>query len=163
MELAASAAARDPANLASLVRQLDDANAVVRHWAILGILMLGEAGLEARDRLAASMRDDPLPQNRVAAAEAVARIAPSPEAIAILARLLEESPLMPVRLQAINALTFLGEQARPALAAIERAAAGEQEFLRSAGRYLAAVLTGRYDPSFPVTDLDWVRRKYAGA
>ncbi len=85
MELAASAAARDPAKLESLIRQLDDANAVIRHWAILGILMLGEAGLEARDRLAGAMRDDPVPQNRVAAAEAVARIAPSPEAVAILA------------------------------------------------------------------------------
>ena len=69
---------------------------------------------------------------------------------------------MPVRLQAINALTFLGEQARTALAAIERAAAGEQELLRSAGRYLSAVLTGRYDPTFPVVDLDWLRTKYAG-
>ena len=162
MELAAMACARDRANLLSLARQLDDANAVVRHWAILGILMLGEGGLEARDRLIAAMRGDPLPQNRVAAAEAVARIAPSPEAVTILADLLDQAPLMPVRLQAINALTFLGEQARAALPAIERAAAGEQEFLRSAGRYLSAVLTGRYDPSFPVADLDWLRRKYAG-
>jgi arylsulfatase A-like enzyme len=162
MELAAAAAARDPANLASLIGQLDDPNAVIRHWAILGILMLGEAGLQARDRLAASMRDDPLVQNRVAAAEAVARLAPSPEAVTILADLLDQAPLLPVRLQAINALTFLGEQARTALAAIERAAAGEQELLRSAGRYLSAVLTGRYDPTFPVVDLDWLRTKHAG-
>jgi hypothetical protein len=160
MELAAEAAARDPGNLESLVALLDDSNAVIRHWAILGILMLGADGLAARDRLADSMRVDPLPQNKVAAAEAVARLAPSPEAVALLGELLDRSPSMPVRLQAINALTFLGEQAKAALPAIERAASGEQELLRSAGRYLSAVLEGRYDPSYPVTDLEWLRKKY---
>jgi HEAT repeat protein len=125
--------------------------------------MLGADALAARDRLATSMRDDPLPQNRVAAAEAVARLAPSPEAVGLLADLLDRSPSIPVRLQAINALTFLGEQARVALPAIERAANGEQEHLRSAGRYLQAVLEGRYDPSFPVTDLEWLRKRYSGA
>jgi hypothetical protein len=69
---------------------------------------------------------------------------------------------MPVRLQALNALTYLGEQATAALPSIARAAAGEQEYLRSAGRYLEAVLTGRYQPSFPVMDLDRLRRKSAG-
>ena len=163
MELAAAAAARERQNLASFVALLDDANAVVRHWAILGILMLGADGLPARDRLAAAMHGDALAQNRIAAAEAVARLAPSPAAVTLLADLLDQSPLMPVRLQAINALTFIGDQARAALPAIERAANGDQELLRSAGRYLSSMLDGRYDPSFAVTDLEWLRKKYSGA
>ena len=81
-------------------------------------------------------------------------------AIAILARLEDEPNSTPVRLQALNALTFLGEQARPVLGVVERAAGGDDEVLRNAGRYLAAVLTGRYEPSYPVFDLEWFRRKY---
>ena len=132
----------------------------MRHWAILGLLMLEDEAIEVRDRLAAAMRADPAPQNQIVAAEAVARLAPSPEAIAILARLADEPNSMPVRLQALNALTFLGEQARPALPVVERAAGGDDEVLRNAGRYLAAVLTGRYEPSYPVFDLEWFRRNY---
>jgi hypothetical protein len=90
-------------------------------------------------------------------------LAPSPEAVSLLADLLDQSPSMPVRLQAINALTFLGEQAKAALPAIERAASGEQEYLRSAGRYLSAVLGGRYEPSFPVFDIERLRGRYPGA
>ena len=92
-------------------------------------------------------------QNRVVAAEATATIAPSPEAIQVLAGLLDGTEPMPVKLQAINALTFLGEQSRAALPQIKRAAAGSQQFLRNCGRYLEAVLEGRYDPTFRVFDM----------
>ncbi len=58
-----------------------------------------------------------------------------------------------VRLQALNALTALGEAARPALPVVEASAASDQEYLRNAGRYLAAVLKGEYRPDYPVFDL----------
>ena len=63
-----------------------------------------------------------------------------------------------MRLQALNALTALGEAARPALSVIEAAAASDQEYLRNAGRYLAAVLKGEYRPDYPVFDLGRMAR-----
>lgn len=56
-----------------------------------------------------------------------------------------------VRLQALNALTFIGEPARAVLPIIERAieSAGD-EYVRSAGRYLSFILRGTYTPSSPV-------------
>ena len=92
----------------------------------------------------------PLSQNRVVAAEAVATIAPSPEAVSVLKGILDGTEAWPVKLQALNSLTFLGDQAKAALPSIKAAAAGSQEYLRNAGRYLEAVLEGRYEPSSPV-------------
>lgn len=53
-------------------------------------------------------------------------------------------------LQALNALTFLGDQAKAELRTIKTAAASRQEYVRNAGRYLEAVLEGRYEPSYQV-------------
>jgi hypothetical protein len=36
------------------------------------------------------------------------------------------------------------------LSTVKAAAASQQEYLRNAGRYLEAVLEGRYDPSYRV-------------
>lgn len=112
--------------------------------------MLRAAAAPARDALVAMMRGDAVPQNVVVAAEAVARLAPSPDAIAVLAGLVDGSEPWPVKLQALNALTFVGDQAKAALPTIKRAAAGDQEYLRNAGRYLEAVLEGRYEPTYQV-------------
>jgi hypothetical protein len=50
-----------------------------------------------------------------------------------------------------DALPVVGsEAAKAALPTIKRAAAGNQEYLRNAGRYLEAVLEGRYDPAYQV-------------
>jgi arylsulfatase A-like enzyme len=150
MELAAKAAAREAAHLAAFVRDVGAPNPIVRHWAAQGLLMLGAAGAPAREALVAMMRGDAVKQNVVVAAEAVARLGPSPDAIAVLAGLVDGSEPWPVKLQALNALTFLGEQAKAALPTIARAATGSQEYLRNAGRYLEAVLEGRYDPTYQV-------------
>jgi hypothetical protein len=123
---------------------------VVRHWAAQGLLMLGAAAAPARERLAAMVRDDAVVQNQVVAAEAVATIAPSPDAVARLAAIVDGRDPWPVRLQALNALTFLGDQARAVLPTVKKAAASDQEYLRNAGRYLEAVLEGRYAPAYPV-------------
>jgi arylsulfatase A-like enzyme len=153
MGLAAKACARDARNVTELRGLLADPHALVRHWAAQGLLMLGTKASAARGALETMMRTDTTMQNRVVAAEAVATMAPSPEAVNVLATLLDGSEPMPVRLQAINALTFLGEQSQAALPQIKRAAEGSQQFLRNCGRYLEAVLEGRYDPTFPVFDL----------
>jgi arylsulfatase A-like enzyme len=150
MLLGANAAARDPQHLPEFTSLLVDPNPIIRHWAAQGLLMLGAAAAPARDTLVAMMRDDPVAQNRVVAAEAVANLSPSPEAVAVLTGLVDGADPWPVKLQALNSLTFVGDQARTALPTIKRAAAGEQEYLRNAGRYLEAVLEGRYEPAYPV-------------
>ena len=150
MTLAATAAARDPKSVDQLTTVLRHANPVMRHWAAQGLLMLGAQAAPARDALVAMMNADAALQNRVVAAEAVATIAPSPEAVKALAAIIDGTDSEPVKLQALNSLTFLGTQAMLALPTIKAAAAGEQAYLRNAGRYLEAVLEGRYDPSYPV-------------
>ena len=150
LALAAKAAGRDRANVAELTVLLADPNPIVRHWAALGLLMLGQVAAPARETLEAMMRADAVPQNRVVAAEAIAGLGPFADAVGVLAGLLDGADEWPVKLQALNALTFLGVKAEAALPAIKRAAAGEQEYLRNAGRYLEAVLEGRYDPTYRV-------------
>jgi hypothetical protein len=55
-----------------------------------------------------------------------------------------------VRLQALNALTYIGAAARPALPAIIGASLSTDEYLRRAARYLLLTLTGTYTPSAPI-------------
>lgn len=150
MEIGAKAASRDAQHVAEFTTLLGDANPIVRHWAAQGLLMLGAKAAPARATLEAMMKSDAAPQNRAVAAEAVATIAPSPEAVTTLAAIVDGSDPWPVKLQALNSLTFIGGQAKAALPTIKKAAAGEQEYLRNAGRFLEAVLEGRYDPSYPV-------------
>lgn len=150
MALGARAAARDRANLASFIADLGDPNPIVRYWAAQGMLMLGAGAAPARAALDRMMRSDAVAQNRVVAAEALATIASSPEAVRTLAAIVDGADPWPVKLQALNALTFLGDQAKAVLPTIKAAAESTQEYLRNAGRYLEALLEGRYEPSYPV-------------
>jgi hypothetical protein len=65
---------------------------------------------------------------------------------------------MAIQLQALNALTYIGAPARAALPQIRRAAEDNQSNVRTAGRYLAAVLDGTYAPGFASFDLDHMRQ-----
>jgi hypothetical protein len=67
-----------------------------------------------------------------------------------------------VKLQALNALTALGEQARAVLPTIKAAAGSDQEYLRNAGRYFEAVLEGRYTPEYPVFSPPGARGRRGG-
>lgn len=158
MALAAIAARGDRANLSYLNEQLDEANEVLRYWAATGLLILGDAARNSLTRLQTAMRDDVSPQVRVVAAEAVANLTDGTQAVALLADLLEHHPHPRVKLQAMNALTFIGDKARPAQAVIARAARSDDEYLIDAGRYLELVLDGTYKPSTPTIDLEAVTR-----
>ena len=160
MALAANACARDPVNVTEFIKLLGDANPIVRHWAAQGLLMLGAAAAPARGRLVEAMQSDPVTQNRVVAAEAVAAIAPSPEAVAALAAIVDGTAPPIVKLQALNSLTFLGEQAKAVLPTIKRAATvAETEYTKNAARYLDAVLEGRYEPGYPVFEIAGMERR----
>jgi len=158
MALAGIAAAGEASNLPVLGKALDDADPVVRYWAASGHLVVGAQATSGAETLARMMRGDAVPQVRVVAAEASAHLGAAPEAVAVLADLAGSDQAWQVRLQALNALTALGESARPALPVFEAAAVSDQEYLRNAGRYMAAVLKGEYRPDFPVFDLKRMMR-----
>jgi hypothetical protein len=78
--------------------------------------------------------------------------------VSILADLTEAEHPTPVQLQALNALTFMGDAARPALPAIARAAEDDEVNICNAARYLSAILNGVYDPAMPIFDVERLRR-----
>jgi hypothetical protein len=61
-------------------------------------------------------------------------------------------PIWQGQLHALNALSHVGEPAGAVFPAIQSAAHSEQEYVRSAGRYLAGVIDGTYTPATPVFD-----------
>ncbi|WP_018653177.1 sulfatase-like hydrolase/transferase [Actinomadura flavalba] len=153
LRLAATAIRRDPRDVPELVRALDDRNEVIRFWAASGLVMqrAGRAGTAA-DALLRRVGHDASPQVRVAAAEALARHdrRHTARAVAFLAGTLDAHEAAPVRLQALNALVFLGEDARPALPVIERAAASSDGTVNKLATYLKLVLNGEYTPETPI-------------
>lgn len=153
MTLAEQAAQRRPANRGMLQARLNDPNDIMRFWAAQGLLMLGSDARAALPALDHAMRNDPSPHVRVVAAEAVAGLANPEPAVAVLTGLLDTSYAPPVRLQAINALTFLGAKARPALPVIQALANDQSRYVGNAARYLAMVLEGSYEPSKITMDL----------
>lgn len=158
MDLAAAAARGDAANLPLLRKELSDPNEVVRYWAAQGLLILGNKAKDAVSDLRKVVADDRSAHVRIAAAEAIVNLTGDSEALRVLARLLDKSPNSRVRLQALNALTYVPrEKARIALGEILNAAESDDEYLRDAGRYLRFVLEGTYTPASPVYDNEWAR------
>ena len=145
MALAATACARAPRNLTTLTDALSATNEVERYWGAMGLLMLGKASAPVADRLRERLAAETTPQISVPLAEALAMLGEE-QGVAVLAAIVTAGD-PPTALQALDALTALGEAARPAMPAIEEAAVSDQAYIRSAGRYLKAVLTGAYDPA----------------
>jgi len=85
--------------------------------------MLKEAGQPAVAALTARLDSDPSPQVRVVVAEALARLGHTGRPVAFLAQTADNHDNMWVRLQAFNALTYVGVAALPYTDVIERAAA----------------------------------------
>ncbi|MCR5880010.1 sulfatase-like hydrolase/transferase [Phenylobacterium sp. J367] len=152
MALAALACGRNAANLMALRRDLGHDNEAVRYWAAMGLLMLGRGAAPALGAVRARLRSETSPQVKVVLAEALGQAGHPAEAVALLARVLDNDRSRRVKLQAINALQRLGAAARPALPAAERAAATGDEYLKNSARYLKLKLNGHYTPSTPIFD-----------
>ena len=157
MVLAAAAARRDPQHSGEFLDKLGSANPILRYWSAMGLL-IGTAPAESRAALEAVMRSDPVPHVRVVAAEAVAKAWRSEEAVSQLGSLAGTEQPWQVRLQAVNALTYLGESARAVLPAIEEAAKTDDDYISRAGLYLAARLKGTYTPSMKMFDIEKMMR-----
>ena len=153
MALAGIAAQGKPENIAYLSANLVDPNEIIRYWAAQGLLILGDKARPAIDLLQQRLTREPSAHVKIALAEALAKLTAEPAPVDTLIDLLDHHPHPKVRLQALNALTFIGERAKPARAAVARAAENHDEYLMNAGRYLGAVLDGTYQPSMPLFNM----------
>jgi hypothetical protein len=151
MQVADSAIRRDPAQAAQFTQLLSDSNEVIRYWAAQALLMLKDRAAIAKTALEACLENDSSPQVRIIAAEALAKLGAPERSVQYLGEVLSAHPDARVRLQSLNALTFIGEPARAVLPIVERAiqSAGD-EYIRSAARYLSFILRRTYTPSSPV-------------
>lgn len=116
MQTATLAASRDRAVLPKLQQRLRDKNAVVRYWAATGCTVLGDAARPAKDELLRLLRDEEI-SVRIAAAEALYKLGEKDEVISVLKNALTSDNTM-ARLQALNVLEDMGDDARPAADAI---------------------------------------------
>lgn len=154
LETALMASAQDAANLPALMRAAGDEAMPVRWWAALGCAMLGERAAEARPVLE-RLLEDPSGFVRVAAADALARQGLRELALPVLAAAMDDLESPWCSLQACNALSRMGEGARPLLPRIrafaERVAQDEsfsnpQAYPRRIVGHLLDVLEGRFTP-----------------
>ncbi|HBO44754.1 MAG TPA: sulfatase [Planctomycetaceae bacterium] len=111
---------RDPAQIPELVALLDDKEPAVRWWAAMGLTALGREASEAEPALRKCLADDS-PLVRVAAAEGLYKLGRVDEALTTLTATLQD-PTPFARLRALNVLYRMGDDARPALPALEKAA-----------------------------------------
>ncbi len=159
MALAGIAARGKPAGLPTLTRALGASTPVLRYWAATGLLILGKQAATARQALHKALAGDTSPYVKIVVAEALIGLGDTKDAVAVLIVLADTSPSWQVRLHALNALTFIGDNAHPALAAAEHAAQSDQEYIRSAGRYLVLKIRGQYTPQTPVFDMEHMRSR----
>ena len=146
MRLGETAARGNPASLGELTGLLNSPTEVMRYWAATGLLVLGRHAAPAIGALQRAVESDPSVHVRIVAAEALAKLGNADSAVPMLIALLESDAAWQIKLQAVNALTFMGELAAPALPAARTLAEGSNTYLRSAGKYLALQLTGQYTP-----------------
>jgi arylsulfatase A-like enzyme len=144
--LGAKAAAGDPDSVPALVEALASPAEVVRYWGATGLLILGSGALPLRETLRAAFATEPSPSVQIVMAEALVRLGEPEAALARLIAILYSDAPWQIKLPAINALTFIGSAAAPALPAARRMAESSVTFLQSAGKYLTLQLTSEYRP-----------------
>ena len=115
-----------------LIARLDDEDPAVRFWAVIGLTnAAGEsepsATLDAPavDALQKTLAD-PSVEVRIACAETLCRVGREESGVPVLIDALSHESFW-VRLEAANALDRIGEKARPALAALQKAAADQSK------------------------------------
>ena len=158
-ELACLASARDVQYLPTFVAALADSSEPIRWWGAQGCTMLRKEAAPAEGALRKCLEDSS-GAVQAAAAEAMAGVGKSEEALPVLERLIEQTSNGGFATQAANVLARLGEAARPALpamlATLEKRKAqpdGPSKAEQYASRYpkdilikTIAVLEGKIDP-----------------
>jgi HEAT repeat protein len=111
--------------------------------------MLGIGGEPASSALEERLASDASVRVRVVVAEALANLGDA-RAVAFLAETVDTHDDVRVRLQALNALTYVPLAAvQPYAAVVERVTHDPDEYVGNAARYLHAMVSGTYDPLAP--------------
>ncbi|AXB78018.1 sulfatase [Novosphingobium sp. P6W] len=159
MALARTAAIGRIEGLPSLRAALASSVEVLRYWAAIGLLILGDKAAPAKAEMLDAFTRETRPHVRIQLAEALTKMGRTDAAVPALVTLCTPAQPWQIRLHAINALTFLGKAAMPALEVAHMAMNGENEYLKSAGKYLALTLTDCYTPSTPIFDWEGLLAK----
>lgn len=116
LETAELASSRNPGAFPVLMERLADKNPIIRYWAVTGCIVLSKHAGPAKQRLTLLAADREI-SVRNAAAEALYILGDENAAVGVLKNSLKSDNVM-ARVQALNVLESMGEDARPALAEI---------------------------------------------
>jgi len=125
MRAADLANAMKPENISQLVDLLHDADSAVRWWGATGLLSLGADAASVKPELMTTL-DDPAPNVRLVAAEAVAHLGESDRALQAIAETLRIKDVY-IRLAALNVAGRLGSLARPLVPLIKESKLKDKE------------------------------------
>jgi uncharacterized sulfatase len=117
MTTAELAASRDAEAVPRLKDALAHADAAVRYWAVIGLLIRGETAVAKNLDPLRKALNDPAPSVRIAAAEALARYGAAGDLDTAMKVLLEAAPQdkngLYVSILALNAIDAIGAKAKP--------------------------------------------------
>jgi len=147
MQIAAAAAA-GTATLSSLTSELQSANEVVRYWAATGLLIRANAATPAAASIRAALEAEPSLQVRSVLAEALTHVGEPEAGVAELARLVASDADKPVRLMALNSLTYIADPV--AAMPMVRRLTEDRGYLGRAATYLVRKVDGTFDPYVPL-------------
>lgn len=162
MAMGEAAAKRDPRNLAMFRERLSSKNEVIRYWAAMGLMMLGEAAMPAKPDLEKLMTTDPSLHVQIVASQTVAQLGTPEVAVKHLGDIMMLDRRYPVPLQAINALTFIGAPAKAVMPQLQVMAKNKNEYLGEAARYLVDILNGTYRPDKVLFNVDSIPPAWRG-
>jgi len=138
VETAEMASLGEVENIPQLVQKLKDPNPAVRYWAATGCTILGKKAISVRGQLE-TVLDDPQVAVRIAAAEALYQLGEKETVLEVLTSALTDSDRM-ARVQALNVLELMGEDARPSISNVKELASRDlqdQDYdIRAANRII---------------------------
>lgn len=151
-DLAVKASERDVRHLSELIAALSDQVEGVRWWGAQGCAMLGENAEEAKNPLLQALKDRS-GHVQIAAAEALARQGDVSNSLPVLEHWTAQVESPWLALQSANVLDRLGENARPALPALQKvleqnreSPEGFEPYLQRLLQRTVAVLEGKVEP-----------------
>ena len=146
MAMAAKAASRDPNAMDDFLAGLKHENEIIRYWAAMGLLIAEDRAKPHLAAMKAVMLDDPSVATRIVLCEALVRQGDDHEALIALGTIIDVEDDGPQRLQALAAIEYCGEKARPILPAIHRSAKEDHRSVRKIARHVIEKLDSTYDP-----------------
>lgn len=145
MVVAARAASGREGEVDALVRDLGSDNEAIRYWAATGLLIRGGGAVSAAAAMRDALETESSPQVCVVLAEGITHVGHADLGVAELASLLSDDQPEMVRLQALNALTWVDDPSL-AMPMVERLV-DDRGYLGRAATYLVRVQDGTFDPS----------------